>query len=188
MSDRDIDDVVGDAQFKYILANLLTNLAFYAAALAPAVALSKSLKDRCVGEGVFIIKATSRFGWMLVLGSALVISFFELVMSFLLGRYGEIPAGGHSKYKWMVLFAPVLLIGILDFKKRSDVDAELAAKAASDRAYLAKLELAGPPEPEPSEPRGFWVRVFWWCFFVIGSFAAMFLLLLLIGSLAGDFG
>ena len=161
------DIKVGNAQGQYMLALLITNLAIYLTALAPAVAISKSLENRCPGEWFRFGKAKGPFGWRIVLVSALVISFFEIVGPVMFD-------GSYTMGKWMMWAAPLFLWGILDFEKR-DLEAERAAEAEQ---WLKRKP----------EPRGFW-RVFrWWCFFIIGSFVGLVLLLLLIAFLVSVFG
>ena len=137
-------DILGNARNKYLLAHLIDNLVFYAAVLAPAVSLAKSLKDRCVGgiAMVFYGKAPRRLGWMIVLVSALVISFYELGASSILqdGTYGDWRTLG-------IAIFPLSLGGILGFEKRSDVEAELADIAEVNAAKRV--------------PKSFWPEVRW---------------------------
>jgi hypothetical protein len=104
-----------------------------------------------------------------VLLSALVLGTFDVITA---GTFG-LP----DRFTWHLGYG-FALGGVLGF---------LATNVEFNKPIMEAVDTP-TPTLEPSEPRGFWVRVFWWCFFVIGSFAAMFLLLLLIGSLTGAFG
>ncbi len=173
-----------DRRLLYGFALVLENLAFYAAVLAPVVALSKAL------EGEYLVLwledgEPARFGWWLVLGSGLVLGAHDVVTTGLvrdllvsLGDDAEI-----SKWKLALFAVPLFLYGNLHFKKRSDIEEKRAAKAAQERAAKAAQDLAGEPEP-----RGFW-RVFrWWFLFIIGGFAVVALLMLLAAFLTSSSG
>jgi hypothetical protein len=176
-----LSDTGGERQFRYGFALLLSGFFVYAAALSPVVALSKALKDRYPGDPLYqkmesrgqdaapTLYESVHVGWWRVLLSALVLGTFDVITA---GTFG-LP----DRFTWHLGYG-FALGGVLGF---------LATNVEFNKPIMEAVETP-TPTLEPSEPRGFWVRVFWWCFFVIGSFAAMFLLLLLIGSLTGAFG
>jgi hypothetical protein len=176
-----LSDTGGERQFRYGFALLLSGFFVYTAALSPVVALSKALKDRYPDDPLYMpansgqdaaptLYESVHVGWWRVLLSALILGTFDVITA---GTFG-LP----DRFTWHLGYG-FALGGVLGFLEKN---------MQFNKPIVQAVDTPTAEPSEPSEPRGFWVRVFWWCFFVIGSFAAMFLLLLLIGSLAGDFG
>ena len=175
-----LSDTGGERIFRYGFAILLFGFFVYTAALSPVVALSKALKDRYPGDPLYrkmksrgqdaapTLYESVHVGWWRVLLSALILGTFDVITA---GTFG-LPDRFRGVGGWVVL----VVLGFLE--KNTEFN----------KPIVQAVDTPTPAPSEPSEPRGFWVRVFWWCFFVIGSFAAMFLLLLLMGSLTGAFG
>ncbi len=162
-----------DRRILYGVALLIQSLAVYVAALAPVVALSKALGDRYVGyppsktwfgsKKSLAEKEHDRIDWALVWGSALLIGMHDVAVTGLIfgvpGADGSLPGG---KPLLMLFAGPLFAWKNLDFKKRSEIEADRAKK---------QTEFVD----EPFFSRGYKIA--------IGAILAVTVVLLAVGSL-----
>ena len=172
-----------DRRILYGVALLIQSLAVYVAALAPVVALSKALGDRYVGEPLlgplFLTSSDAKeepgsFHWINVWGSALLIGMHDVVVTGLIfeapGADGSLPVTG--KPLLMLFLLPFALWNYLDFKTRSEIDAD----RAKTHAKFSKKQAKSVDKPFFS--RGYKI--------VLGLILTLFVVLPIVGYLLSN--
>jgi hypothetical protein len=177
-----------DRRLLYGFALLLGSLVIYAATLAPAIALSKTLElkypDSPLSAGDAYKADLVRIDWRLVLQAALIIGATDIVAAGLVFDISS--ASGITKVNdipWgIIAIVPLTALGgLLRFYKPSP------DTAAIEAAREAQAEREAEWKDSEVVAKADWLDFWRWCLYIVGSIGGMFLLLSLIAFIVRIF-